>query len=251
MGGLMVRAVLAACLAMGISRAAVAETYTDSAGFFCESPVGWTLISESHMAEVADALTPQIKDWVQRNKIDFKQVKVILLRNGDHEKFLENLNVVVEPSQITVSETSRRQLAELSTRRFAEAGLQQENYSSRIERIADREFIVSDYLLKFPDSMGVGSVRQRQYLIGGGGKTFTITCTALPETFETYEPVFSTVMASFKAPQSIATGFNWGAIASSGAIWGILGGLVGGLVGAAMKKKADAKKQRPSAPDRP
>jgi hypothetical protein len=68
----------------------------------------------------------------------------------------------------------------------------------------------------------------------GGGKTFIVTSTAKPETFEKYAPTFDEILASFQAPAPLASsprlfhgpGFDqWGAV-----IGGIVGALVAGLV---------------------
>lgn len=221
-----------------------AETYSDPTGFTCTSPEGWELLNGSRVGDVEGALSPSAQQWIRDNRIDFSQIKVILLRNGDSQGFLENINVVVESGQVLVSEAMRQHLSTVVPKKYADAGLTVTTFQNRIATIGGRASIVSDYQLTFPNSTGVVTVRQRQYVVPGGGQTFTITCTALPETFDVYESTFAAFAETFQVPAPTAAGINWGAVLKSGAIWGILGGLIGGIAGAKLVKKR-IKQQEP------
>lgn len=224
-----------------------AESYSDSSGFSCRGPDGWEVLSASRVGEVEGALSPSAQAWVRNNGIDFSQIKVILLRNGDPQGFLENINVVVESGQVLVTEAMRSRLATVVPNKFTEAGLKVADFQNRIATINGRATIVSDYSVTFPSSMENITVRQRQFSVPGGGKTFTVTCTALPDTFDTHEAVFNRFAETFEVPEPNVSGFDWGAVLKSGAIWGVLGGLIGGLVGA---RSFLARKKQSSPPDK-
>jgi hypothetical protein len=235
-------------LGLSFSGAVRAESHSDPSGFTCTGPEGWEVISASRMGEVSGAMDPAVQKWVQDNGIDLSQVKVIFLRNGDLQSFLENINVVVESGQILVSEAMRKHLLDVVPRKFAQAGLTVIDFQNRIVTINGRAMVASDYRVKFPDSTGVGTIRQRQYVVPGGGKTYTITCTALPDTFDTYEPRFAAFAESFVVPAPTATGIDWSAVLKSSAVWGGLAGLIGGIAGAKLLKKPN-KQPAPPNPD--
>lgn len=225
----------------------MAGGYSDPAGFSLTYPDGWVAITDANMKETFDAFPPGVQTWIRNNRFDMSAIKVILLRDGDPEGFLENVNVVVGDGEIELNEKTVDELRRIVPQKFFEAGMKADNLRIRLEQRGGRPMVVSDYRLVLPGELDVdGAVQQRQFQVPGGGKTFTITCTAQPDTFATWEPVFEEIGAAFQPPPSQPRGVSIRQVAQSSAVWGVVGALVGGLVGGAIS--IFRKKPKPPSP---
>jgi hypothetical protein len=197
-----------------------AEVYTDPSGFSFTYPDGWFVVPRSNMGQVKDALPPGVKAWMAKNNFDFSRISVVLVRVGEGD-FLENLNVVVEKQQIPVNDNTIKE----ASNQYAKAGAKVENFQGRVQQVASRPALVMDYQVVLPGTQR--PLRQRQALIPGGGKTYMVTCTALPESFEQHRPTFETILASFQAPPPVSQGFDWNQVLVGGMVGAVVGGLVG------------------------
>jgi hypothetical protein len=74
-----------------------------------------------------------------------------------------------------------------------------------------------------------GTLRQKQVMIPGGGKTFIVTCTASAETFDLYQPTFEGVLSNFQVPAPVTRGFDGKQGEEMAFVWGVIAGVVGVL----------------------
>lgn len=226
---------------------AAAGSYSDPTGFSLTYPDGWEAITESRVNNTADVLPETMLRWLRTNRINFNAVKLILLRDGAPDTFLENVNVVVVDGEIPLTDKAVQELSDVVPRQYANVGVRIANLRMRVEERGGRKLLVSDYQLTFPPEVSeVGTVQQRQFQIPGGGKTFTVTCTSRPETFATWEGAFEQVATSFQGPPSGSTGSVLGQALKSGAVWGVIGAVIGGIVGGLISVLS--KKRRPPTP---
>jgi hypothetical protein len=198
-------------------------TYSDPNGFSFTYPAGWMVLNRELMGKLDEGLPAEMKQYIAKNSIDFNKVAVMLVREGS-EEFLENLNVVVEQKQIPVNDRMVKQLKETLESGYRQLGMAPDRVDSRIETVASREAIVIDCHARVPGTNV--QIQQKQIMLPGGGKTYIITCSANAGSIEKYRPIFDSILASFQAPQPVATGFDW----SNNA--GLVGGIVGGLIAA-------------------
>src|SRR5262249_42597506 len=89
---------LAAVLVFSGAGSAFGGDYADPSGFSFTYPEGWIPLHRS-MKDAAQALPPELKNWIAKNNVNLDRATVFLIRNG-REEFLENLNVVIEKQQI-------------------------------------------------------------------------------------------------------------------------------------------------------
>lgn len=223
--------VLVGLIFVGGVGAARGGEYADPSGFSITYPDGWVVVNRAAMSGAQQALPPEMRDWVAKNKLDLSKVAVMVVRNGQ-EDFLENLNVVVNNQQIPTDDNAVKQLTAAMPGQYAAMGAQVTNIQGRVQKVASRDAVVVEYDARLP---GVETpLRQRQVALPGGGKTYIVTCTARADTFDKYQPTFDAVLASFKAPAP--AGFDWSRVFSTGVIGGLIGLVVAVVLGV-MKKK--------------
>jgi hypothetical protein len=221
------RVVLAAVILLVGARTSAAGEYSDPDGFSVVYPEGWFALSKTEVGAMRENLPPGIKSWVEKSKIDFKTINLILVREGDEdEPFLENMNVAVRPGQLSLDPASVKAILPKLRQEYKSLGATIEGLEGHVEKLGANEALVVSFKSRFP--VLDFPLRQRQVFIPGGGKTFTLTCTGPADTFAKYAPVFETILASLKVPAPIAKGFQWSGV------WGgaLNGGVIGGIAGA-------------------
>src|SRR6516164_7941575 len=90
-GGL--RIVGVGCLLLALEQTALGGQFSDPSGFSFTYPQGWTAVNREVLEKATNELAQQVKDWVTKNRVDFNQVKVAIIHEGEGD-FLENVNVV-------------------------------------------------------------------------------------------------------------------------------------------------------------
>ena len=216
-----------------VDRSAATEFRDDSIGLSLDCPDGWTALSKFNLEAVRDKLPPELKRWIEKEKPDFSQVKVLVIRN-DAADFLENLNVVVNENEMPVNDDSVHRLMDLLLKQYQRVGAGVMKIHGQVERIGDREAVVVEFDSRMP---GVDFLlRQRQVAFPGGGNTYFVTSTAAADSFADHAPTFEGILRSMKTPAP--GGFNWNRVLFMSAV----GGAIGGLLGLLMKvfKKAGA-----------
>jgi hypothetical protein len=207
-----------------VAASARGEDYSDPSGFTFTYPEGWVVVNREKIGDAGKALPAEIRNWVAKNKVDLSQVAVILLRNGE-DAFLENLNVVVDKQeQIPVTDSTVKELTNKLPKQYESMGIKVGSLFVRIQKVGDREAIVADYTA---ESLGGPTLRQKQVMFPGGGKTYIVTCTTTFHTNDQYQPILNKVLASFKMPEPEA--FDMSRTLNYALIGGAIGGLVGGL----------------------
>jgi hypothetical protein len=197
-----------------------AGDYSDPSGFSLTVPDGWVVVNRGASMQPDQALPPEFKDWMAKNNFDLNQVKVELVRQ-EAKVPLESVNVAVDQRQISINDRAVENLKDTLVKGYAEIGMTLKNLQSKIGKIGARDAIIMEYQTQMrgiPDLL-----RQKQVVIPGGGKTFTITCSAPDDSFDQHRPAFDQVLASFQAPPPLTAGFDWGSNP------GLVGGIVGGL----------------------
>jgi hypothetical protein len=209
------------CVALG-------GDYSDPSGFSFEYPEGWYPVTQQSLQEAKKSFPPELKQWLAQNRIDLSHISVMVVRNAGDQEFHENLNVVVDKQQIPVDENSLKKLSDLFTKQYSSAGVKIEDLSSRFHQIGARKAMVFELVAKYPGQDS--PVRQRQFVLPGGGKTYFITFTAPAERFERTWPTFESVLYTFQAPEPVPTGFDFGRILNKAVVGAIVGMVIGGLV---------------------
>lgn len=200
------------------------DTLSDPSGFSFTYPDGWVAVNRESIGDVRQKVSEETKGWVSSN-VDFSRLTAILVRDSDDE-FRDNLNVVVDPRQLPLTDQNRIQVTRAIAEEYGKMGVKLDDVQSRIQKVGERDALVLEYQIALPNVPDV--LRQRQVMFPGGGKTYVVTCTSRASTFDLYRPVFDEVLASFQVPAPVKTGFDW-----KRAVWmGVVGGALGGLAGA-------------------
>jgi hypothetical protein len=214
---------------------AFGEDYTDPSGFSFTYPEGWVLLTADKLKDIKQFIPEETKNWINKNKIDFSRVKLMLIREPKaREEFVENLNVVVEKQQLPLDDQSVKKLTGSLTKEYEAIGAKIENFKSRVEKVGSREALVIDYKTQLPGA--TAPIRQRQVYFPGGGKTYIVTCTASVNSFDKYAPKFEKILETFKLPDPVpdkmAMSFDWNQILTLGWVKGVivLGVLAAGLL---------------------
>ena len=226
---------LAVALVVADSPLAVAGEFQSEAGVSFLYPEDWVAITELNQGK----LPPEFQEYIRSRQFDMKSLHVMVLRVTSDE-FAENINLVILPGQIVASQSVLDQRQVNMPIELEELGVKVSHLSGVIETIAERPALVltSDVLMPFAEE----PLRQRQVLIPGGGKTFVITCTATPASYDKYSVTFDEILRSLKLPDPVDSGSGW--------LGAKIGMLVGGLIGAfggtklfaSLKKKLQVKK---------
>lgn len=240
------RTLIVGLLLLASSReAALAGSYSDPSGFSFNYPDGWVAVNKAALGDLRQVLPQEVKDWLAKNNANLDRVAMILLRQGQ-EEFLENLNVVVDGQQIPVNSDSVSKITSILPKQYASMGAQVSDIRVRQETLGTREVIVVDYSARLPTAPF--PLRQRQYMIPGGGKTFIVTCTARAETFDRYQATFNEIMTGFQAPAPVSSGFDWGRVGQTALIGGLVGGAAAALAGVLQLFRK--KKPAPTVPEK-
>lgn len=204
------------------ARSTAGGEYRDPTGFSFVYPDGWFAVAAFQEGAIRETMPPEIQAWLEKNSIDFKKVSVLLVREG-HEEFLENMNVVVVPDQLSLNDRSVKDLLNQLTQKYASMGMKLGKLEGQARKIGANQTYVVEYRIVFP--FDDSPLIQRQVFIPSGGKTYVVTCTGKAETFADHAPTFESILASLKVPAPISQGFNWNRVLMTG----IFGGVVGGL----------------------
>ncbi len=246
------KSVLFALLVAVSATPALAGEYSDPSGFSFSYPENWIAVAEpSSKGLNPNVFPPEIQKWLQKNGFSLDRLAMILIRDGKDE-FLENVNVIVEPTQIVVDNDSAKKLLAVVAQGLQSSGGKLEDPQAHVQRFGDRDVIVLDYRAKFP---GTSSMLQlRQVIVPGGGRTFIVTCTAEAEEFARHSKTFDAILASFKAPAPAQTrlkmdgpvfpGVDWGPGLAFGATCFVIGGAIWIVKKLATSKKRRSKAQR-------
>lgn len=222
---------------------AFAGTYTDPSGFSFTYPDGWITVTRAQVGEVNQVIPPEIRNWVNHSNIDLNRMAVVLLRNGQ-EEFLENINVVVDSQQIPLDDDSLQELNEKLPQQYRAAGATIEDFQARIQKVGSREAMVVEYRARMPGMPE--TLRQKQVMFPGGGKTYIVTYTATADSFERYRATFDNVLLSFQTPDPLSQGFDWNRVIMMALVGAVIGGLIGGVswITKKLSKKAGPKQTR-------
>ena len=163
------------------------------AAFSFTHPKDWTPVNAATLAQV----NKEVKKWISKSTVDFKRVKMLLIRDSDSE-FSENMNVVVVNKQVPVKQATVKQLKQVFTRQFAKLGIKISDLKGQVQKIGANNVVAVEYKSRIPGNPD--PLWQKQVLFAGGGKTYVVTCTALASSFERYLPIFDGILASFQVP---------------------------------------------------
>lgn len=224
----MARRILAASSALIVLLAAslgLAKDHRDTAGFSFSYPDDWVLLSKLSL----DQAPPMFREMVAMKKLDLSQIHVALFHNVPG-RFMENLNVVIEPQQLQVNDTSLKQLTKIVSGQYAAVGGTVENLQSRIEKLGPTPAIVMDFDAKVPGMFG--QIKQRQIALPSGGKTLIITCSSDAKTTADHAAMFEPILATLQAdPSAPPKGFDFSRVLTMAIAGGVAGGVIGGLLG--------------------
>lgn len=218
---------LIVCVLLATGTAARAETYSDPSGFSFTYPSGWTPVNRSLLADAQKEIAPELQAWLKRNQVNLDQVAVMVIRQGQ-DKFLENVNVVVQDGETPISDGTAKQMTTQVPKQYADMGAKVSNYFAAVQKIGEANTIVSQYRVRMPGSSDL--LFQRQVAFVGGGKTFIVTFTGLERTFTFHEPAFSVMLDSFRTPASSAPGFDMSRVIVGATIGCVIGGVVGAVL---------------------
>jgi hypothetical protein len=202
-----------------------AGTYKDPSGFSFTYPDDWIPVAPAATQDQRN-LPVEAREWLAKNKVDFKNIKVVLVHKGPEGG---NLNVGVEKQQISTDNQAVKRLTEVASKQYKTMGIPVSNLQSRIQKFGSRDAVVLEYQARFPGNPS--PVWQRQVFFPGGGNTYIVTCTASPEMAKDYGPVFDRILATFECPAPAPTGFNWRRIVNGALVGGIAGVLVAAVTG--------------------
>jgi hypothetical protein len=215
-----------ACMSLAIvicAGSTAAGEYRDPAGFSFRYPDGWTTVTSRQVEADGKLTAPEVKAWLNKNRVDLKKISVVLIHEGEGE-VNANLNVVVNQGQLRVDDHNAQELLKRLPEQYRSMGVDIENMKVRQHNFGNASALVVDYGMTMP-SRGV-PLKQRQAYFPGGGKTFIVTCTAEADAFEEYGPTFDTILASFQVPAPSSMGIDWTSALTAGAICGALAALL-------------------------
>ena len=222
-------------LLLGLTSAAAAAEYSDPAGFSFTYPSDWTPVAKPGGKISTATLPPAVQNWIRQNQSAMDHVNMSLLHAGG--EFMENLNVVVQPDEIPVKQSSIDHLLTTLPEQYRAMGGTTENMQGRIQNFGANKAIVIEYRVRFP--VVAHQLMQRQVMFPGGGQSFIVTCTAKADGFAAIAPTFDGILASFKLPAPTSQGFDWNSVLGKAIEGGIIGGAIGGIIaiGKMLKKK--------------
>jgi hypothetical protein len=197
--------------------------FSSPLGFSFDHPQGWVVATK----ETRQAVVGETKVALEKlGRVDFGKMAVILFDPCDDE-FIENVNVVISPGRLPISEESCRKLTqELSNQRRG-SSVRVADQRVEIVTFGNRKAISNRWTMTGL-TPGV-AIRQWQIVMPGRTQTYTVTASASVANFPRYEARFRGIFASFK-PDGGGLGVWYGL--PSIAQYAIIGGIVGGIAGA-------------------
>ncbi len=198
--------------------------YSDPSGYSFSYPEGW--YAAGKLTGMSEKLPRELGDWIAKNNVDLDKISVVLLRAGRGD-FLENMNVVVLPQEISINDKTMKELSDEIPQQYHNMGASIAKLESSLQKIGENNAMELNYESHLP---GVPyPLRQRQAYFSGGGKSYIVTCTGKADAFEKYSPVFDNILSSFKVPPSSSTGFKGDRILILAIVGGVLG-LIFGII---------------------
>ena len=217
---------------MGCGQPAFGGTFSDPSGFTLTYPDGWVALNGSILTTATQNISNELQQWAANSKLDFNKVSMVLVRDG-RDEFLENINVVIVKEEIPISDKTVHQLTLTLPQHYAAIGMKVSNVQGRVQQLGSNDAVVMEFQSQIPAVSN--TIRQRQVMIAGGGKTYIVTCSGKADTFEEYRPVFDQVLEGFHVPARVKTGFNWAQLLQKTVIGGVAGGLIGAFAWIAKK----------------
>ena len=132
-----------------------------------------------------DRMSSDVKHRLK--SVEFSRTVVVLIQNGVDGSIAVN----VDEHQISTDHEAAQREAGASVERFERMG-KIDDRNVLVQRVGSSTAVVIEFEIR-------GKVRILQVMIPGGGKTYTATCTAEPDTFHTLRPVFEKVLASIQS----------------------------------------------------
>ena len=173
-----------------VSMAEAAE-FKSEEGISFQYPDDWVAVTQVNQEQLA----PQVRAYLQENHMDLSATLVMVMRLNEGD-FVENFNVVMVPQQIPATAASLPKLQSQKSDQSKKSGIQITELTGNLIDIADRKCINFTHKTQLPFVEGL--LQQRQVMIPGGGKTFVITLTALPTTYEKHIATFDAVLHSLQ-----------------------------------------------------
>ena len=208
---------------MTAARLASAGEYLDPSGFAFRYPEGWIAVNEQGRATLAK----EVREWFDNQAFDLQALSVLVV-DPTSQEFAPNCNVVVNSSEIPVTERTLEELRGALPGQYKSMGIEISRLRADIQEVGANRAIVLHYDTKLP---GVPhDLHQQQVYVPGGGRTHIITCTTTIDRVAQDDMAFQSILASFRVPPVEGGRFDWKAIGSSSMTGGIVGGLTAGIV---------------------
>lgn len=187
-------------------------------------------------------LPVNIQTYFRERNIDLNAMEVMLVDDA-LDDFVENVNLVVTPGEIRVSQRVVDERVLNLPKEYSKLGMQVGNISAGLIQAAGRSAIQIEQSLTIEGM----PFRQRQVIVPGGGKTFILTFSGGIESFDREAPAMDLMLATLEVP-AVRGGFDFGAIFSSGKNGAVIGGIVGGLsaLGFGLARKSAGGKPKPT-----
>jgi hypothetical protein len=212
--------------------------YSDPTGFSFTYPDDWVAAARPGN-EINNKTKPDIKEWLDKNKIDLSKLSMVLIHNTK-EEYKENINVDVESGQIQVDDEGLKELWDILTKQYKSIGVAVENVDKKVRKIGANDVIVIEYQFTMPQLKY--PLKQKQVFFPGGGKTYIVCCTAKADAFADQSQTFDAILSSFQVPPLQSQKYDWNKVTFYG---GIMVGVVAVLIVFLMKITSN-KKQRAS-----
>jgi eukaryotic-like serine/threonine-protein kinase len=123
--------------------------------------------------------------------------------SGKAEEFRENINIVVEtlPQTMTTKSYYDESL-KLLKKLFTDFKIEKTGHGSFDRQVAQSQMDKSDpYWTVYTHRMGKLRAKVLQYMSVVGKTAFVITCSATPQTYEKFRPMFEASIKTFKASE--------------------------------------------------
>lgn len=205
---------LGACAAQGAE-------FASSQGFSLSYPDAWAALSKDQTSEVRKKVMSHFK---QMREADLDQMAVAI-REDNAGGFAASANVVVAQGRAPRLEKTEAELRQFIAEQYGKIGLAP--YDIQVEKIkvGDMDAVSSHYSLKMP--MVNEPIRQWQVTVPAKRRTYILTCTSLEADQAKYQPVFASLVSSFRVTPD-PWWIDW--LGSDIFRYAVIGGVVGGVV---------------------
>jgi hypothetical protein len=209
------------------SLSASAAEYVSPKGYSLHYPDGWTVSSESQKKD-------NQKSTDEKHKTESQPIDVTI-RNPRAKEFSEYFSVTVNDQSVSIdAQTVAKYAASLKTE-YKQFGIEIKAVQSELIEMNDVNAISVKYEYLYPNTNLF--LHQWQVVLSQGGKTYTITFSALKSEFQKAQPVFQNILDSVKFPvekKGLLDNIDpeYRDIIIYALIFGGIGGAVGGLIGA-------------------